>query len=198
MKADSELCRYGFNSGSALSVSSGHAQALVARAAVNTTLAAGTGGLLCTILQRFSKREYNIFDMCNGILAGLVAITAGCAAVEPWAAVAVGALGAAVFVGLERVVLRLRVDDPLSASALHGGVGAFGALMVAVFARGEHLLQQLDKGESDFARKRDARGLVYGGNGRLLACQAIGACQELQQLVAPCAAVAAWLVAGCV
>ena len=68
----------------------------------------------------------------------------------------------------------LQIDDPLSASAMHGCIGVWGALMVAFFAKPAYLLQQVGITEADVARKGDHRGLFYGGNGRLLACQCIG------------------------
>ena len=73
--------------------------------------------------------------MCNGVLAGLVSITAGCATVPVWAAVVHGGVGALVYRTTARYVLdTLRVDDPLDAFAVHGACGAWGVLASGLFS----------------------------------------------------------------
>ena len=167
--------RYGFNPGSALAISTPAARELATRSAVTTTLAAGAAGVVSVALMRYRTGVYDLLAICNGILAGLVAITAGCAAVEPWAALFIGSLGAVAFNFAEEAIQALRVDDPLSASAMHGAVGALGAVLVAFFAKGEFVAQQTGRALSSFASDRTPRGIFYGGDGRLLACQLAGA-----------------------
>jgi Amt family ammonium transporter len=62
-------------------------------------------------------------DVCNGILAGLVTVTACCAVVEPWAGIICGCLGAVVFFSASKLLLKLHVDDPLEAAPMHGFCG---------------------------------------------------------------------------
>lgn len=182
------LRRYGFNAGSALTISAPVAQEVVARAAVATTLAASAAGLTSVLWSKLHSGIYDLFTICNGILAGLVAITAGCAVVAPWAALVIGVLGSMVFHMMESYILVvLKIDDPLAASAMHGCVGATGAILLAFFAAPEYLAQQLavtleidvatgvnGEGASEYGRRY--RGILYGGDGRLLAAQLVGAC----------------------
>lgn len=121
--------------------------------------------------------SYNLLSTCNGILAGLVAITPGCACLAPWAAVLTASIGAAVFLAAERVILGLGVDDPLSASALHACVGAFGVLSIGLVASPDLLLETLGRDSESFSTvgRPVPKGLLLGGGARLLGVQLIGA-----------------------
>merc|ERR1719401_1914548 len=98
------------------------------------TLSAATGGLVVLAL-RFAllKGKYDIGGMCNGILAGLVSITAPCGNVECGSAVAIGILGAFIYQGTSMLLKKLHVDDPIDAFAVHGACGAWGVLAAALF-----------------------------------------------------------------
>jgi ammonium transporter, Amt family len=169
------MCRYGFNPGSALEISTARGLELATRSAVTTSLAAGSAGVVSVLWIKFRTGVYDLMAICNGVLSGLVSITSSCACVEPWAALIIGALGAILFNVAEGGIQRLQVDDPLSASAMHGCVGMFGALVVGFFAKPDYLLQQLDKSVGDFRSEHTPKGILYGGNGRLLGCQIVGA-----------------------
>lgn len=104
-----------------------------------------------------------------------VAVTAACACIEPWAAIVIGAFSPLVFDACETLRMRFLIDDPLSASSMHAGCGLYGALTVGVFARRDLLLRSLGRALEDYEDSHTPQGLVYGGNGRLLLCQAIGA-----------------------
>jgi len=96
----------------------------------------------------------------NGALAGLVAITAGCANVSPSSAIIIGGIaGIIVVFAVEFIDKKLKVDDPVGAIAVHGVCGTFGTLMVGLFA------------EEAFG---GVNGLLFGGGTTLLAVQAIG------------------------
>ncbi|KAG6412856.1 hypothetical protein SASPL_125548 [Salvia splendens] len=69
--------------------------------------------------------------VCNGVLGGFVAITSGCAVVEPWAAIVCGFFAAWVLIGLNVLALKLKIDDPLEAAQLHGGDGHMGCWLGA-------------------------------------------------------------------
>ena len=75
--------------------------------------------------------------MLNGAIAGLVAITAACAFVAPWAAIVIGAVAGAIVVGGTLVVERLRIDDPVGAIAAHGMAGVWGTLALGFFTAPE-------------------------------------------------------------
>jgi Amt family ammonium transporter len=101
----------------------------------------------------------------NGVLAGLVAITAGCVFVYPWAAVVIGALAGLLVVGAVAFFDRLRIDDPVGAISVHGVCGMFGTLLVGVFAA-PALVERAGLGGSE--------GLWYGGGLTQLGRQALG------------------------
>jgi Amt family ammonium transporter len=94
---------YGFNAGSTLMVSGG-ASILAAKVCVTTTLAAASACLTTTFMMKRLVGTWNLTVSLNGVLAGLVSITAGCATVEPWAAFVIGILGAFVYIGSSRCV----------------------------------------------------------------------------------------------
>ncbi|MBN1794066.1 MAG: ammonium transporter [Candidatus Omnitrophica bacterium] len=148
---------FGFNPGSTLSVGDG---SLISRVAINTNLAAATGGILAmaTVWRMFGKPDLSM--AMNGALAGLVAITAPCAFVEPWAAIAIGAF-AGIIVVLGVVLLdKLQIDDPVGAVPVHGLNGIWGTLAVGIFGR-ESLGLAYD-------------GLLYGGGMMQVGIQSLG------------------------
>ena len=106
---------YGFNPGSMLAISGSYEA--VGRVAVCTTLSAA-GGALATLLIKFFSTGgvWDLIAVCNGTLAGLVSVTGACATVEPWAALLIGAVGGAVYLASCRLLLALRIDDPLEAA----------------------------------------------------------------------------------
>jgi len=158
---------YGFNPGSMLSIIGSDSQEVVARAAVTTTIAAASGGLTAMVLNYTLFHVWDLIAVCNGVLAGLVAITAGCAVVEPWAALIAGALGAITIFGAGKLLLKLKIDDPLEACPMHGFCGALGVIFVGLMAKEEYVLQTYGRASSPY-------GLFYGGGGNLLACQIVG------------------------
>lgn len=90
----------------------------------------------------------DILMACNGVLAGLVGITAGAAFVEPWSAVAIGAIAAPIMMASVIFVDRvLKIDDPVSAISVHGTTGLWGLLAVGIFANGNGGVEGLVVGE---------------------------------------------------
>jgi len=128
---------YGFNCGSTLSMKSDNDAAKAALVAMNTTTAAATGGITVLALQFLITRKYDLGALCNGILAGLVSITAPCSNVDIGSAIAIGLLGGFVFIGASYLLKRLHIDDPIDAFAVHGACGAWGVLSAALFDWGE-------------------------------------------------------------
>jgi ammonium transporter, Amt family len=125
----------GFNPGSTL----GATDLRISVIAINTNLAAVAGSATAMIMWYFMFGKPDITMACNGMLAGLVAITAPCAFVGPNAAVVIGILaGVVVCLGVlfnERVV---KVDDPCGAISVHGYCGWLGAVSVGIFADGAY------------------------------------------------------------
>lgn len=155
---------FGFNTGATLSGSDPR----VATIAVNTLLASSAGAMtaLAFAWRWFKKPDLGM--VCNGLLGGLVAITAPCAFVNPAAAVLIGVVAGllvvAAVITLER---RFRIDDPVGAVAVHGVCGLWGTLSVGLLADGTY-------GSGWNGVRGPVRGLAFGDPGQLLA-QTIGA-----------------------
>ncbi|GBG77449.1 hypothetical protein CBR_g23898 [Chara braunii] len=168
---------YGFNPGSLTSIVpvAGVAKdVVVARTSVTTTLSAGTAALTTLLAKRGllalrGKMGWSVSDTCNGLLGGLAAVTAGCSVIEPWAAILLGFLAAWVLIGMNLLMDWIEYDDPLEAFQLHAGCGLLGVLFVGLLAKKEYLMQVYSHWEGEYS------GLFYGGGGRLLAAQLIGA-----------------------
>mmetsp|Transcript_37826 Transcript_37826/g.125357 ORF Transcript_37826/g.125357 Transcript_37826/m.125357 type:complete len:489 (-) Transcript_37826:241-1707(-) len=159
---------YGFNAGSRLTLSSGDDSAVVGRIVANTTIAASTSGLTALLATlAFSKgRGYDVATMCNGILSGLVSVTAGCATLPLWGALIVGAIGGLVNRGFGQLVLRLKVDDPLEASSVHGACGAWGVIGAAIFS--------IDSAtQVAYPERNGGSGGLVSGHGDLLAAAVV-------------------------
>jgi Amt family ammonium transporter len=123
---------FGFNAGSTTS----GIDLSIATIVVTTNLAAAAGALLAMITawMRFGKPDTSM--ALNGALAGLVAITAGCANVSPLSAVIIGALGGILVVfSVEFIDKVFHIDDPVGAVSVHGVCGAWGTLAVGLFAQ---------------------------------------------------------------
>ena len=121
----------GFNGGSTLAVNSS-----IALIIANTMLAAAAGGASCFATSALMHRgEIQLEKLLNGIVGGLVSITAGCAVVTPLGALGLGLLGGVIVYFSEEIVLHvLRVDDPVNVVAAHGVAGAWGTIGLAFFA----------------------------------------------------------------
>jgi len=149
---------FGFNAGSTLGVSNSGFD--IGRVALNTNLAAALGGIaaMATAWKRFGKPDLSM--AMNGALAGLVAITAPCAFVEPWAALVIGAsAGILVVLGVE-LLDKLQIDDPVGAVSVHGICGIWGTVCVGIF--GKEALGLANN------------GFVYGGNPMQIGIQIVG------------------------
>ncbi|GBC62844.1 ammonium transporter [Desulfonema ishimotonii] len=122
---------FGFNAGSTTT-----ADTSIAMIAVNTNLAAAAGAVLAMVTSwiKFGKPEVGM--SLNGALAGLVAITAGCANVSPFSAIIIGAIGGVLVVLAVLFIDKLKIDDPVGAVSVHGVNGAWGTLAAGIFNMG--------------------------------------------------------------
>jgi Amt family ammonium transporter len=147
---------FGFNAGS----TTAGTDVSIAVICVTTTLAASAGTIVAmfTVWILFGKPDGSM--ALNGVLAGLVAITAGCANVSPVSAIIIGAIaGVVVVLSVEFIDNVLHIDDPVGAISVHGTCGALGTLMVGLFAQPEF---------------GGSAGLFFGGGLALLKAQFIG------------------------
>jgi Amt family ammonium transporter len=113
---------YGFNCGSTLMISANAAN-VAGKVAVTTTLAAASGGITATTLSKIVIGNYDISLSLNGVLAGLVGITANCSVVNPWHAVIIGIVAALLLFAGHFGLLKAKIDDPCDACVVHGLVG---------------------------------------------------------------------------
>ncbi|MGD9997338.1 MAG: ammonium transporter [Ilumatobacteraceae bacterium] len=150
---------YGFNPGSWLG-----ADAVIGKIAVNTTLAGAAGALIAMVVTWVMNGKPDVSMTGNGLLAGLVGITAGCWAVDQAGALIIGAIAGAIVVFSVAFFDRIRIDDPVGAVSVHGVCGAFGTIAVGLFST-------LDAEESGGLLKE---GLFYGGGADQLVSQIIG------------------------
>ncbi len=132
---------YGFNSGSTLMISVPTRSEAAARCVVATSLGSATGALSSLLMNFFlTERQTGegIFDITmalNGSLSGLVSITAGCAVIEPWAAIVAGLIGGINFVFGSRLLIRWRLDDAVDAIPVHFCNGVWGLIVVGLLAK---------------------------------------------------------------
>ncbi len=159
---------FGFNCGSTF----GATDSRIALIAVNTMLSSAAGTLAALLVMWFRHKRPDIALACNGLLGGLVAITAPCAFVSPWAAIMIGIIAGLIVdwsvIALER---HLRVDDPVGAIAAHGACGIWGALALGIFADGSY-------GSGWNGVAGTVRGLLFGDPGQFVA-QLIGVTTNL-------------------
>ncbi|CAN0904973.1 Ammonium transporter 1 member 1 [Linum grandiflorum] len=157
---------YGFNPGSGPDAYYGQWSA-IGRTAVTTTLAGCTAALTTLFGKRILSGHWNVTDVCNGLLGGFAAITAGCSVVEPWAAVICGFVASLVLMGCNKLAEKMKFDDPLEAAQLHGGCGTWGVIFTALFATEKYV------GEVYPSVPNRPYGLFMGGGGKLLAAHLI-------------------------
>ena len=134
---------FGFNGGSQLVFSSSADATAVADIFLNTNLAAAAGGVAAMLLSWLLFKKPDISMTINGVLAGLVSITAGPDVVAGISAVLAGAIGGVLVVLSVLFFDRIRVDDPVGAISVHGVAGIWGTLAVAVFGGGAFGIQLL-------------------------------------------------------
>jgi ammonium transporter, Amt family len=157
----------GFNPGSTL----GATDLRIGVVAVNTNLAAVAGAATSIVIWQLMFGKPDISMACNGMLAGLVAITAPCAFVSPTGAIVIGILaGAIVSYGVLFNERTLKIDDPCGAISVHGYCGWLGAVSVGIFADGTYGAGWNNVGTASYLGKagQGVTGLLHGDASQLL------------------------------
>mmetsp|Transcript_45875 Transcript_45875/g.68284 ORF Transcript_45875/g.68284 Transcript_45875/m.68284 type:complete len:520 (-) Transcript_45875:141-1700(-) len=168
---------YGFNPGSALVLGIERAGSIAALAAVNTTLSASSAGVtalfgnLWYIERKTGEAKFDILVLMNGALGGLVAITGGCAVVDPWAAVLIGFLAGIIYLAGSSFLIHVKLDDAVDAIPVHLFNGMWGIIAVGFLA-------EPDAMEASYGSDRHV-GWFYSlgrgsGDANLLVCQLLG------------------------
>ncbi|MCF8361468.1 MAG: ammonium transporter [Prolixibacteraceae bacterium] len=146
---------FGFNPGSQLAAAGTDNAVALGHIAVTPNLSAAAGAVTAMLVAWVRYKRPTLSISLNGALAGLVAITAGCDAVNPVGAVVIGTMAGFILpFAVEFFDKILKVDDPVGAVSVHGVAGAFGTLAVGLFST--------------------SQGLFYGHGAKLLGIQAIG------------------------
>ncbi len=150
---------FGFNPGSTLAGT----DLRIGVIAANTMLASASGAVAAMTVMWLKFGKPDLTMSANGLLAGLVAITAPCAFVNPPSAVLIGAIaGVLVIYSVLFVEQRLKLDDPVGAVSVHGTCGAWGVLSLGLFADGTY-------GDKWNSVEGTVKGLFYGDASQLLA-----------------------------
>jgi Amt family ammonium transporter len=147
---------YGFNPGSWLG-----ADPVIGKIALNTTLGGAAGAVLAMLVTWFKDGKPDVAMTGNGLLAGLVGVTAGAWVINGLGALVIGAAAGTIVVFAVTFFDRIRIDDPVGAVSVHGVCGAFGTIAVGLFS----------SIESEGVVKK---GLFYGGGADQLVSQIIG------------------------
>ena len=147
---------YGFNPGSWLG-----ADPVIGKIALNTTLGAAAGAVLAMLVTWLRDGKPDVAMTGNGLLAGLVGVTAGAWVINGLGAIVIGASAGIIVVFAVSFFDRIRIDDPVGAVSVHGVCGAFGTISVGLFSSIE-------------AEGVVKKGLFYGGGADQLVSQVIG------------------------
>jgi ammonium transporter, Amt family len=148
---------FGFNGGSELAMDE-----FVSQILVKTLLAAAAGAVVAMVVYWSTDGKPDVSMAANGLLAGLVSITAPVGAVSTPVAVLIGAIGGAIVVGSVKLFDRRGIDDPVGAISVHGVCGTWGTLSIGLFALYD-----------DAFLGRESAGLFYGGGIDQLSTQAL-------------------------
>lgn len=159
---------FGFNAGSTLSGT----DLRIATVIVNTMLASVAAAFSCMLYMLMIKMKPDPSMICNGMLAGLVAITAPCAFVDTWAAALIGAIAGVLVVVSVFFWDRMQIDDPVGAISVHGVNGLWGVISLGLFANGKYGAGWNGVVRDTFVEKFGSdgvRGLFYGDPSQLMA-----------------------------
>lgn len=146
---------FGFNPGSQLAASGEADRIAISHVFLTTNLAACAGGVVALFLSWWKYGKPSLSFTLNGILAGLVGVTAGCDLVSPLGAAIIGAIcGLTMIYSVEFIESKLKIDDPVGASSVHGVCGSLGTILTGLLATSD--------------------GLLYGGGWGFLGAQIFG------------------------
>lgn len=158
---------FGFNPGSTLSGT----DLRISYVVVNTMLASITAAIACMLTLMGKGLKPDPTMLCNGMLAGLVAITAPCAFVDPWAAALIGAIAGWLVVEAVFFFEKRGIDDPVGAISVHGVNGLWGVISVGIFATGNYGAGWNGVVREEFVKAYGSdgvRGILYGDASQLV------------------------------
>ncbi len=158
---------FGFNAGSSLAGADGR----IGIVATNTMLASASGAVLAALIMWKQTGKPDPAMMCNGMLAGLVAITSPCAFCTPTGAVIIGAVAGVLVVYSVFFFDKLKIDDPVGAISVHGTCGVWGLISVGLFSDGSYGGGWNGVGATDYlgVAGQGVTGLFYGDSKQMIA-----------------------------
>lgn len=157
---------YGFNGVSTLAITG--LASVAAKTMVTTTISAAFGAVTTVILAKIQMGYWDGGSANNGLLAGLVGITAGCSVVEPEGAFVIGVVSGFVYTYSSKALVMLKVDDVVDAIPVHMFCGAWGVFAASLFATKDNYAAAY---YSDRAEK--CAGAFYGGDGSAVAANVV-------------------------
>ncbi|CAM9690808.1 unnamed protein product [Discosporangium mesarthrocarpum] len=157
---------YGFNGASTLKII-GFSH-VAAKTMVTTTIGAGSGALSSVIIHKYLLHYWDAGAAINGILSGLVSVTAGCSTIEPEGAFVIGVLAGIVYTLGSNTLVKMKIDDVVDASPVHLCNGAWGVIATGFFTT------PTNYGQAYYAdRAKTCAGVFYGGDGSSLAAAVV-------------------------
>ncbi|CAM9194013.1 unnamed protein product, partial [Ascophyllum nodosum] len=148
---------YGFNGVSTLAVSG--LAGVAAKTMVTTTISAAFGAVTSVILAKFNNHIWSPGAANNGLLAGLVGITAGCSTCEPEGAMVIGVVSGFVYTYVSKALVMFKIDDVVDAVPVHFACGAWGVFSASLFATKDNY------SAAYYDRADNCAGAFYGGSG---------------------------------
>ncbi|MFZ4507927.1 MAG: ammonium transporter [Fimbriimonas sp.] len=166
---------FGFNAGSMLGAA-GAGNLRIGVVATNTMLASAGGAFVAMMYMKLTTGKFDPGNTANGMLGGLVAITAPCAFVDSLSSVIIGAIAALLVIWSIGFWDKRGIDDPVGAISVHGIGGIFGLLSVGIFSDGTYGAGWNGVGATEYLGKAGlgVTGILHGDSSQLVA-QAIGA-----------------------
>ncbi|KAK0060326.1 ammonium transporter 1, partial [Biomphalaria pfeifferi] len=136
-----------FNGGSNMTVSKPGDGAIISLAVVNSVLSGSSAAFTTLAIHKVGimGQHWSLLNTLNGALAGMVAICAGCDTYRPWGAIIVGAIAAVSFNITSYLMIKLKIDDPVDAVAVHFGGGSWGVIAVAFLKYDTGILMSWDR-----------------------------------------------------
>jgi len=170
---------FGFNGGSVVNMKCDFDPRLVETAIINTVLSGASGGLAALVVnliiteKKTGEAVYGLTYAMNGCISGLVAITAGCSIVEPYAAPIIGSVAGCIYYYCSNLLLKMEIDDAVNAIPCHLSNGIWGVISVGLFASEDKMSRFLGSSHPPHI------GWFYSwsrgsSDATLLACQVVG------------------------
>ncbi|CAN0197190.1 unnamed protein product, partial [Hapterophycus canaliculatus] len=171
---------YGFNGVSTLAVSG--LAGVAAKTMVTTTISGAFGAITTVLLGKLNLHYWDGGAANNGLLAGLVGITAGCSTCEPEGAMVIGIVSGFVYTYASKLLIKLQIDDVVDAIPVHCFCGAWGVFAASLFATKDNC----EYAAAYYDRADKCAGAFYGGSGNAVAANLVFILATIAWVVGTC------------